>query len=558
MSAPKRSLNELMQAVKANIRRLRASRPRREKSTNAMNAIDGAKIEFDTRIADQEVDAIEICPAHPEYMVIGTYSLLKTNDPRDYEGQTRRGTIQVMEVASQFKPKYTGMLGPQLDKISFPCAVLDIHFHPSDGTLLGVATSNSEMRFFRFVIHGDVMGRRVITRLLPLGVATVAENDSYGLVPLITQFAWFPEMRTRGTDDEHDVAFAITTSQGDTKVVKTTIAAIKYIFDPRLQEPSAPLAVISHDIHNHDLEAWTVAAITLRGPTNTVLNTSYHMILSGGDDSALVASAVELPSCGGGPDSPSIVSRDYDHDHLEVTPLPLWKERRIHGAGVVSILPLERLSVPVGNGIDQFKEIVPVVTGSYDETIRIFEVDPNTYRSSLAAQKKLNGGVWRVKVLDQYTTIGTGTLAPSVDGGDTRASAPDYLDPATRYDAEGTFAHTLLLVSLMHGGVAILRLTHATNPEGWPMPSPWTFTQLVGFRAGHESMVYSCDAILENPDSAIETPATAAHAGNPTAGNPTTASRPPTYTIVSTSFYDMKICTWKFVDHFKAEHTLRR
>jgi hypothetical protein len=47
------------------------------------------------------------------------------------------------------------------------------------------------------------------------------------------------------------------------------------------------------------------------------------------------------------------------------------------------------------------------------------------------------------------------------------------------------------------------------------------------FRTGHESMVYCCDAWLEDPNTC-------------------------TYTVVSTSFYDMKICTWKFVDRVKA------
>jgi len=63
---------------------------------------------------------------------------------------------------------------------------------------------------------------------------------------------------------------------------------------------------------------------------------------------------------------------------------------------------------------------------------------------------------------------------------------------------------------------------------------------LATFRAGHESMVYCCDARVENDNSDTER-----------GGGGGTA---PEYTVVSTSFYDMKICTWKFVDHFKSGH----
>ncbi|KIV81943.1 hypothetical protein PV11_04090 [Exophiala sideris] len=454
--------------------------------------MEDPQIEYTTRTAEQEVDTVAICPTNPDYMIIGTYSLVKKDDLRDYEAQTRRGTIQVMTVAPEFKPLYAGMLPPQLDMISFPSAVLDIHFHPTDGTLLGVATSNAHVYFFRFIKHGDVLGRRVITKLLPLGSVRVSEDDEHGLTALVTQFTWFPEMRKYGVlgiSDVQYVSFGATTSFGETKIISTSVPLIKDLFDERANQPPSELPITITDIHKHDLEAWTVAAVTLRSATETQDNSIFRMILSGGDDSALIASAVNLPCNSSQPSSPSISSSDESGP----TALPLWKDRRNHTAGVVAILPL-----PSNDGPRIPHPRKTVITGSYDEYLRVFELDTKTHHAVWQTELRLAGGVWRLKVLDQYTTP-------------TKGDIDDH--------------HSLILVSLMHGGAAVLRLTYSADSLSW------TITPLMTFRAGHESMVYCCDARLETGPEGIA----------------------PTYTVVSTSFYDMKICTWKFVDHFKAQ-----
>ncbi|KAI1619881.1 hypothetical protein EDD37DRAFT_570449 [Exophiala viscosa] len=454
--------------------------------------MEDPQIKYTTRTAEQEVDTVEICPSHPDYMIIGTYSLVKKDDRRDYEAQVRRGTIQVMTVHPEFKPLYAGMLPPQLDRVTFPCAVLDIHFHPADATLLGVATSNAHVYFFRFIKHGDVLGRRVITKLLPLGSVRVSEDDEHGLTALVTQFSWFPELRNHGVSgisDVQDVSFAASTSFGETKIISMSVPLIKDLFDERANAPPAELPSGVTNIHKHELEAWTVAAVTLRSATQSQDNTIHRMILSGGDDSALIASAIELPCSPSQPGTPSISSSD----EFGPTPMPLWKDRRNHTAGVVAILPL-----PSNDESPIPHPRKTIITGSYDEYLRIFELDTKTYRAIWKTELKLGGGVWRLKVLDQYTT-------PTV--GD---SIPHH--------------HSLILSSLMHGGAAVVRLTYSADSDSW------SITPLVTFRAGHESMVYCCDARLDNR---------------------TAEEAPPTYTVVSTSFYDMKICTWKFADHFK-------
>lgn len=543
MTKPKRTLNELMQTIKANIKRYRAEQaslslpnPTRRHHHIPTIIMEPGTLEvkeYTTRTADQEICAVEICPAHPEYMIIGTYSLVKNEDRRDYEAQTRRGTLQVTPVAATFQAKYAGMLPPHLDRVDFPCAVLDLHFHPADSTLAGVATSNAQIRFFRFIKHGDVLGRRVITKLLPLGTATVSDPDEHGLIPLVTQFTWFPETRTHGVsgiDDVQEVIFAATTSFGDTKIVKTALPALRDLFDERSTQPSSPeldVEVTVVDVHKHDLEAWTVAVVTLGSKSTSLSAPSTRLILSGGDDSALIASMVDATSTS----TPEDLANGI---------LPLWKDQRTHNAGVVSILPLPQIQ---GQGAHTGGGIIPVVTGSYDEFIRIYELDATTYpyRAKLQTDLRLNGGVWRLKLLDQYSSVNSNRQCNRQSNSTSTAttSITNTTAPNQRHQQQ-QHHHTLILASLMHGGAAILRLTYTVttsqSSSSSPPPSPdsWTITPLATFRAGHESMVYCCDAWREDPD-------------------PSSKPHSYTYTVVSTSFYDMKICTWTFVDRFKAE-----
>src|SRR6202012_4802846 len=123
-------------------------------------------------------------------------------------------------------------------------------------------------------------------------------------------------------------------------------------------------------------------------------------------------------------------------------------------------------------------------TGSYDEFLRVFEVDAKLLRPTFKTGLRFEGGgVWRLKVLDEYTRTDNGQ----------GSSVSQY--------------HYLLLASLMHAGAAIVRVTYtvpAPPAQSAPSHSPtpqegtWTITPLMTFTAGHESMVYSCDARLEN------------------------------------------------------------
>ena len=530
------SISQLMAKVKANITRYRAEQTRQTSTAGSqvtiktsrstiiksMEASKTLDTEYTTRVLNQEIDTVAICPAHNEYMIIGTYSLVQNGEPTNYAGQARRGSLQVMTVNPAFKPKYAGMLPPQLDRVDFPCAVLDIHFHPSDWTLLGVATSNAHIYFYRFIVQGDVLGRRVITKLLLLGNVRVAQNDEYGLTPLVTQFTWLSELRThgvKGVDDVIDVGFAAVTSFGEVKVVKLSIPAVKDMFDERVESNLEPLVNVNEVVHKHDLEAWTIAAINAHN-SQDASSDDHKVILSGGDDSALVASTIKSASPSNSPSADPFDTRTLNANVL-------WRDRRSHTAGVVAILPLSPLHLPTGARADQTRGLVPILTGSYDEYLRLFELDTTTNRATLKTELRLNGGVWRLKCLDEYSTG----------------------------ESEGKYQlQTLILASLMHAGAAILRITWtASDVKTWT----WEITPVTTFQGGHESMVYCCDARLEacadEPDNG-EKAVVASQDGR--GGDKALPAKwtPSIYTIVSTSFYDMKICRWRFVDEYKIQN----
>lgn len=123
-------------------------------------------------------------------------------------------------------------------------------------------------------------------------------------------------------------------------------------------------------VQRHSLEAWTLAFA------------DGMKVFSGGDDLVLQCS-----------------SMNDAQDHTL-----LWQDRKIHQAGVTAILPL-------GSGL--------VLTGSYDDTIRIISA-PSVGRRQVLAEENLGGGVWRLKLLNAE---GAGSLA----------SASSALPDGTRY-----------------------------------------------------------------------------------------------------------------------------
>ena len=207
------------------------------------------------------------------------------------------------------------------------------------------------------------------------------------------------------------------------------------------------------------LEAWTVAWSNMEDEAN-----SWLCLYSGGDDSVF---------CKNG-DAQGCSDRNEGGSMLQLPLKPLGRDLKTHEAGVTAILPL--------NLREEDREWV-VLTGSYDEHIRVLTLSDGSRRSKLLAEKRLHGGgVWRLKLMHFL------------------------LD----HEGETTIE---VLASCMHAGVRVLRIFRSLD-DVWSISVVAKFTE-------HESMNYASDVRDSMPDE---------ESG---------------MIVVSSSFYDRKLCVWK-------------
>jgi diphthamide biosynthesis protein 7 len=173
---------------------------------------------------------------------------------------------------------------------------------------------------------------------------------------------------------------------------------------------------------------------------------------------------------------------DLDDPDEHISPMLLEHDDRArhHTAGVTAILPLD---VPL---VDD----APVLlTGCYDETLRVYHA---TRRGEVLAEEGLDGGVWRLQLLN--TTRIPGSDDPNV--------------------SEYRF---LVLASCMHAGTRLVQVTckHEDGVPNWGIEVLAKFTE-------HESMNYA-SGVWEG-------------------GQETTRSSE--VLCVSSSFYDRRLCVW--------------
>jgi diphthamide biosynthesis protein 7 len=123
----------------------------------------------------------------------------------------------------------------------------------------------------------------------------------------------------------------------------------------------------------HELEAWTL-----------IFAHDGQAIYSGGDDAGLRFSTLQNTT----PSSPEMQKQETEDEEEDFTPIQ-WQDRRSHQAGVTAILPLAA-------------EENILITGSYDDNIRVLHT-PLIGRKQILAEENLEGGVWRLKLLQQDT-----------------------------------------------------------------------------------------------------------------------------------------------------------
>ena len=434
---------------------------------------------YTSRTLAEPIAAVAVCPEYPEYMVVGTYSLLKPDEEGPKPTQIRTGSVIVLPLDATFKPAFPGAQPPLLAETCLNAAVLDIRFRPSDGSLFGVATSDARMTFFKIVKNANVLARRVEMQLTCLGSVTVAEETETGEIPLITAFTWLSH-RSASVETEHNASIYIATSEGNARFLEVDFHIADFQTGPTSTVLATPVWTSTPPL-SHTQEAWTVAAIIdppapLDEPADRIIQL---YTFTGGDDSALIASSIRYRLNTIPPPVPG---------RLKSEPVHLYTDRKSHTAGVTALLPLASNSLST--------TILLLLTGSYDEHVRLF-THP-THKTLLS--HNLGGGVWQLQLMHES----------------------HHLSPKNN----NTTYRTLILASCMHAGARVLRLTYNNNNVDHPATA--TLDVLAKFTHGHESMVYAC-AFRRELD--VETGASNGR-----------------YTIVSTSFYDKKVCVWGFED----------
>ncbi|KAL2880889.1 hypothetical protein SGCOL_003916 [Colletotrichum sp. CLE4] len=378
-------------------------------------------------ILDLPPSCIEFCSSHPSYFVVGTYNLVK-------EEETTTELSENADVAVLKKPQnrngslivyqLVDGLVQQVQTLLHPAAILDLHFCPSAGRqdILAVVSSTGTLSIFRLNPVADAS--EPLKHLATSRISDVPEGV------LFLSGVW---------DPNNAASIALTTSSGEVRIMR--LGDSWEIIDEEDSE-----AIITHS-----LEAWTVAFSPPDQATPFIL-------YSGGDDSAL-----RYTSC----------SRNEDAG-IEALYTPLNVPG--HGAGVTAILPIP-LTLADNSRL--------LVTGSYDDTIRVFSVQPphETYgmrKVKCLAEENLGGGVWRLKLIDMTSTADRCRLR--------------------------------VLASCMHAGARVVELEGPLSGEAWAV------TALAQFEE-HKSMNYGSDFVPAPGSNRLE--------------------------CVSTSFYDKLLCLWE-------------
>ena len=319
-------------------------------------------------------------------------------------------------------------------------AILDLHFSRYDDTTLAVATSEGSVCIYRLNLANE---------------ASLAKNSIVKLFDpsiLVLSLAWFPTFET--PVGERSSVIAVSSSDGQVVVFDN----MRHTEDNEAQSLGRS--------QDHSLEAWTVAWSV----KDWEVESNLAILYSGGDDSILCRH-----SSFGRP----LEAEDPMGDEAQHLYEPSRRDKTTHNAGVTAILPLS-LSSP---DEDDF-----LITGSYDEYVRILALPNFGGRTKVLAEKQLGGGVWRLKLLDTIHILGQGI-------------------------------HLLVLASCMHAGARLLKIAPSENK------SRWSINVIAKFEE-HESMNYASDGRIESYDRQ--------HSSG--------------YTCVSTSFYDRKLCVWT-VEH---------
>ncbi|KAK4099941.1 hypothetical protein N658DRAFT_452307 [Parathielavia hyrcaniae] len=324
-----------------------------------------------SQILNLPPSCVEFCPAFPSYFLVGTYSLqpestgasdiadMSADANSDTEGdgrparakqpQSRNGSIIAFRLADGNLTHVQTM--PQ------PSALLDLRFNPHEGSrnICAVVSSTATLALFRLSPDKE----QPLTHIHTMDITAMSRGQiepEAGEEILFLSFGWHP-------------------SRADMMAITTSTGHVYLVHLPML---NGDWELSSIPVTTHTLETWCVAL-------------SPSLAVAGQPDESRETGGVACKVYSGGDDS-MLRSRTFTWNEGVVTDALPSLASRGHDAGVTAILPL--LTQESGHEL--------IVTGSYDEHIRLFSVPPFGKPKQLA-ESRLGGGVWRLKLIDLDT-----------------------------------------------------------------------------------------------------------------------------------------------------------
>lgn len=191
-----------------------------------------------------------------------------------------------------------------------------------------------------------------------------------GPIEILNSFQIFPESSLTLS-----LAWNPVVAHSDTIAASSSDGLIA-IFDTKGQSP-----MTLTEAEAHSLEAWTLAWMYPQTESEAEYGLSPELV-SGGDDSVLCRHGLCIRPVLGSLNDGNTPSHHYNFQAS-------IRDTKTHMAGVTAILPLQ----PVFHG-EQL-----LLTGSYDEYIRLLLPIEESKRLRLLAERRLGGGVWRLKIL---------------------------------------------------------------------------------------------------------------------------------------------------------------
>lgn len=223
------------------------------------------------------------------------------------------------------------------DAVDVPFAVLDLHFTRFRKGVFAIATSKGTVCLCTININGT------------------------GPIEILNSYQIFSDSSLTLS-----LAWNRVLSHSDTIAASSSDGRVA-IFDTKYQPPMTYTKTEAHSF-----EAWTLAW-TSKGAE----------LYSGGDGSELCRHDLSVRPVSGSLNDGNIPSHRYEFEASV-------RDTKTHDAGVTAILPLQ----PVFHG-----ERV-LLTGSYDEYVRVLLPVEGGNRPKVLAEKRLGGGVWRLQILD--------------------------------------------------------------------------------------------------------------------------------------------------------------